>query len=94
MIKVGTLCYLTNGHPRAGQCCTVTGPLYWEGRGQFDDVTGQHFPPAWVYPIAIASGETWPSGFAASPPCLIPIAPPGLTAREDKRDPVEAEICG
>lgn len=85
-IKVGTICILTGGHSRAGQCCEVTGPLSFWGWTNFDANTRGE---GMCYPIELASGEpSFAAGWVAEPHNLIPIAPPGLTEGEDTRQPV------
>lgn len=90
MIPIGTVCYLTGDHSRAGQCCTVTGPL--EHRTTFRHKTRQQWS-GFGYRVLLASGEpsnsNWVEWFAA-PDELIPITPPGLTTDEDNRVPVAA----
>jgi len=73
MIKLDTICYLTNGHARAGQCCIVTGPL---ARYPCEQFRGGF---TWAYLVTLASGEKPDPGFThwgAAPDQLIPIAPP------------------
>lgn len=93
VIKVGTVCYLTGDHSRAGQCCTVVGPLTLNPLGCFtNNGRGEINHPIWLYPIDLASGDrgTRGNGWGAEPHNLIPIVPPGLTKRETTREPVAA----
>lgn len=88
MIKVGTVCYLTGDHSRAGQCCTVIGPLQFV---EYHHQATGTIAKGWGHDIALASGErSRASSWFAFPHELVPIAPPGLTEREDKREKAPA----
>lgn len=85
MIPVGTLCYLTGDHSRAGQCCTIIAPLCVRNA----QVDGVPFLDA-HYLIELASKEPCCDAWAALPKHLIPITPPGLTDDVDQQIAVTA----
>lgn len=89
MIPIGTVCYLTGDHSRAGQCCTTVSGLKHglvHSRGRVVETD--------FYCIELSTGERMDPAdlcfWCSQPHNLIPIAPPGLTTDEDKRIPVAA----
>lgn len=86
MIRPGTLCLLVGDHSRAGECCTVTGPLeLFHGTHV---ISGDYWEEM-AYPVDLRDAiNEW----AALPRHLIPIAPPGLHDDEPARTDKPREV--
>lgn len=86
MIKVGTLCLVVRTKKWAGKCCTVIAPL---AERTLRTETTRRRAPCYVVKFP---GDEKPragcKGFGLRPHQLFPLAPPGLTERETKREPV------
>lgn len=89
MIKVGTICYLTGYHSRAGECCTVISGLYWHSNRRHN-ATGTPLPPAYVHKIRLASGDGGDHKWHATPSVLIPISDPDQTQDTRTDEPAHA----
>lgn len=87
MIPVGTLCLIRDTHPLAGRCCTTVGVLQEE---RWINPAGER-RSGLAYKITVPSEEI---GWVARHHDLVPIAPPGRTERETKREPVHIGDLG